>query len=121
MPKLSHYQKKSDPCPLERVVEEHARKKILEAVRAIEIHMQLSCIAMGNIQSLSITISERITSEKIRYLRTPSDGMLSEATIMYYLRQNIFRLMVKSPGLSITRFIKEKQTESEIYDDLLAS
>ena len=121
MPKLSYYQKKSDPSPLEQVVEDHARKKILEAVRAIEIHMQLSCIAMGIIQSLSITISERITSEKIRYLRTPSDGMLSEATIMYYLRQNIFRLMVKSPGLSITRFIQEKQTESEIYDDLLAS
>ncbi len=33
-------------------MEEHVRKKILEAVRAIEIHMQLSCIAMGIIQSL---------------------------------------------------------------------
>ena len=31
-----------------------SRKKILEAVRAIEMHMALSCIAMGILQSISI-------------------------------------------------------------------
>lgn len=121
MPKLNYYQKKSDPSPLEQVSERYARRKILETVRAVEMHMQLSCIAMGTIQSLSVTLAERIPSEKIRYLRTPSAGRLSEATLMYYLRQNIFRLMARNPGLCITRFIQEKQTESEIYDDLLAS
>ena len=119
MPKLDYYQKKSDPSPLEQVTEEHARKKVLEAVRAIEMHMQLSCISMGIIQSLSINIADKVPSEKIRYLRTPSKGKLSEATIMYYLRQNIFRLMVKNPELCITRFIQEQQTATEIYDDLL--
>ena len=34
-------------------------QKILEAVRAIEMHMALSCIAMGILQSISIFISER--------------------------------------------------------------
>ena len=121
MPKLDYYQKKTDPSPLEQVTEEYARKKVLEAVRAIEMHMQLSCISMGIIQSLSISIADKVPSEKIRYLRTPSKGKLSEATIMYYLRQNIFRLMVKNPELCITRFIQEKQTETEIYDDLLTS
>ena len=121
MPKLNYYQKKSDPSPLEQVSERYARRKILETVRAVEMHMQLSCIAMGTIQSLSVTLAERIPPEKIRYLRTPSAGRLSEATLMYYLRQNIFRLMARNPGLCITRFIQEKQTESEIYDDLLAS
>lgn len=47
MPKLSYYQKKGEPTPLERVKDEKAPKKILEAVRAIEMHMVLSCIAMG--------------------------------------------------------------------------
>ncbi len=55
MPKLSYYQKKGEPAPLEHVEDERARGKILEAVRAIEMHMALSCIAMGILQSLNRT------------------------------------------------------------------
>ena len=47
MPKLSYYQKKKEPSPLERVENEKSRRKVWEAVRAIELHMTLSCIAMG--------------------------------------------------------------------------
>jgi len=37
-------------------MDEPARKKVLEAVRVIEMHMALSCIAMGIPQSLSIFV-----------------------------------------------------------------
>ncbi len=46
MPKLSYYQKKGEPTPLEHVEAERSREKILEDVRAIEMHMVLSCVAM---------------------------------------------------------------------------
>ena len=42
MPKLSYYLKKGEPTPLEQVKEGNARQKVLEAVRAIEMHMALS-------------------------------------------------------------------------------
>ena len=54
MPKLNYYRKKEEPSPLECVEGEKSRKKILAAVRAIEMHMALSCIAMGILQSISI-------------------------------------------------------------------
>ena len=54
MPKLNYYRKKEEPSPLKCVEGEKSHKKILEAVRAIEMHMALSCIAMGILQSISI-------------------------------------------------------------------
>ena len=108
---------------MELVTDEHSRKKILETVRAIEMHMMLSCIAMGILQCLSLTLfsEDKIPYEKLRYLRTPSKGRISEATLMYYLRKYIFHSMDKSPELRITRIIQEKQDKSEIYWDSLAS
>ena len=79
MPRLSYYQKKGEPEPLERVEGEKPRRKVLEAVRAIEMHMALSCISMGILQSLSIRYIGKIGSSQIRYQRTPSKGRVSEA------------------------------------------
>lgn len=47
MPKLNYYRKKEEPSVLEQVKEEKGREKILEALRAIEMYMVLSCIVMG--------------------------------------------------------------------------
>lgn len=121
MPKLNYYRKQDEAEPLEKVTDETARKKILETVKAIEMHMALSCIAMGIVQILSVRLTGTVDSREIRYLRTPSEGKLSEATIMYYLRHHIFRLMAKSPELCITQLIQEKQEQSGIYWDPQAS
>ena len=123
MPKLNYYQKKEDASPMELVTDEHSRKKILEAVRAIEMHMMVSCIAMGILQCLSLNVytEDGVPIEKLRYLRTPSQKRISEATIMCYLRKHIFRIMNKSPELRITRIIQEKQDKSDIHWDSLAS
>lgn len=121
MPKLSYYRKKGDPSPLEQVKDKKAREKILEAVRATEMHMVLSCIAMGILQSLSINLIGSVSSNQLRYQRTPSKERVSEGAIMYYLRKHFFRLLGQRPELCITRIIQEQQNESGIYWDSLAS
>ena len=121
MPRLSYYQKKGEPEPLERVEGEKPRRKVLEAVRAIEMHMALSCISMGILQSLSIRYIGKIGSSQIRYQRTPSKGRVSEATLMHYFRKHFFRLLGQEPGLRITQIIQELQEEPGEQWDSMAS
>ncbi len=115
MPKLSYYLKKGAPTPLEQVEDGHARKKVLEAVRAIEMHMALSCIAMGILQSVTICFIGKVSSSQLRYQRTPSRGRVSEAAIMHYLRKHFFCLLGKQPELRITQIIQEQQDASGTY------
>lgn len=121
IPKLSYYLKEGEPAPLEQVTDGHARKKILEAVRAIEMHMALSCIAMGILQSLSIRFIGKVTSGQIRYQRTPSKGRVSEAALMHYFRKHFFRLLGQKPELCITQLIQGLQEKPEEQWDSLAS
>ncbi len=121
MPKLSYYQKKGEPTPLERVEDEKSQEKVLETVRAIEIHVALSCIAMGILQSLSILFIGKVSSSQIRYQRTPSKGRVSEATLMHYFRKHFFRLLGQRPESCITQIIHGLQEESEEHWDFLAS
>ena len=121
MPKLNYYQKKGEPAPMERVEGEKARRKVLAAVRAIEMHTALSCIAMGILQSISILYIGKVNSRQIRYQRTPSKGRVSEATLMHYFRKHFFRLLAQKPELCITRIIQGLQEESEEHWDFLAS
>lgn len=100
---------------MEQVENGHARQKILEAVRAIEMHMALSCIAMGILQCLTIRFIGKVSSGQIRYQRTPSRGRVSEAAVMHYLRKYFFRLLGKQPELRITQIIQKQQDESGTY------
>ncbi len=119
--RLNDYRKKTEPSPLEQVKSDHARRKIMQAVRAAEMHMPLSCIAMGSVQCLSLRMKGKLCSEQIRYQRTPSKGKVSECAMMHYLRKHIFRFMGQNPELHITRLIQEMQEQSEICEALLAS
>lgn len=121
MPKLSYYHKKGEPTPMERVEGENPRKKVLEAVRAIEMHMLLSCIAMGILQSISICFIGEVSPSQIRYQRTPSRGRVSEATLMHYFRKHFFRLLGQKPELCITQIIQGLQEEPEEQWDSMAS
>lgn len=121
MPKLSYYRKKEEPAPLDQVESEKARKRILGAVRATEMHIALSCIAIGILQSLSILFMGKIKSNQLRYQRTPSRDRVSEGALMQYFRKHFFRLIGQTPELRITRIIQEQQDESGIYWDSLAS
>ena len=85
MPKLNYYRKKEEPTPLEQVETETARKRILEVVRATEMHIALSCIAMGLLQSLFIFSIGKVKSSQLRYQRTPSRERVSEGALMLFL------------------------------------
>ncbi len=109
MPRLDYYRKKSDPAPLELVEDEKSRQKVLGAVRAIEMHMALSCIAMGILQILSIGFVGEATSSQFRYQRTPARGRVSEAAVMHYFRKYFFCLLRQRPDLRITQIIRGQQ------------
>jgi len=121
MPKLKRYLKKNEKPPIEEIDNPQDKEKIRLTVKAIEGYVMFSCIAMGLLQMISLTFSKEIQTISFRYLRTPSKVIVSEATVMCYLRQNIFRIMAKRPDLSITRFILEKQEKPDITKDLQAS
>ena len=121
MPKLSYYQKKEEASPLEKVVEEKEHSNILKTVRAIEVHMVLSCAAMGILQSLSILMSGEFSPGQFRYQRTPSKGRVSEAALMAYMRKYFFLFTEKHPELQITQIIRNQQDTSGTYEDSLAS
>lgn len=121
MPRLNHYQKKGAAHPLDAVVETKTRRKIMKTVQATECHVMLSVIAMGVLQMVALKFSGQMEVAKFRYLRTPSLAIVSEATVMCYLRKDIFRLMAKNPTLCVTRIITDKQNEQACYHDLQAS
>lgn len=120
MPKLNYYWKKGTPTSLEQAGSGNSREKILETVRAIEMHMVLSCIAIGILQSLSISLIGKVSSSQLRYQRTPSRERVSEGALMDYLRKHFFRLMGQMPELCITHIIQKQQSESGIHWDSLA-
>lgn len=121
MPKLKRYLKKNEKPPIEDISNPQEQEKIQLTVKAIEGYVMFSCIAMGLLQMISLSFSKDIQTKTFRFLRTPSKAIVSEATVMCYLRQNIFRIMAKKPDLSITRFIQDKQEKPEITNDLQAS
>jgi hypothetical protein len=121
MPKLKRYLKKNEKPPIEDISNPQEQKKIQLTVKAIEGYVMFSCIAMGLLQMISLSFSKDIQTKTFRFLRTPSKAIVSEATVMCYLRQNIFRIMAKRPNLCITRFIIEKQEKPDISEDLQAS
>lgn len=84
---MSYYRKKTEPTPLEQVEDGKARKRILEAVRATEMHLTISCIAMGILQSLSINFIGKVKSSQLRYQRTPSRERVSEGALMHYFQK----------------------------------
>jgi len=108
MPKLGHFQKKGTPDPLENVSDSKLRSRIQAAVQATERFVMLSCIAMGSLQMIALKFTGCINPSTFRYLRTPSHAVVSEATVMSFLRKNIFRLMAFHPDFTISRFILDK-------------
>lgn len=121
MPKLKRYAKKGEPHPLESVTDPKERKRILTTIQAIEGYVMCSCIALGLLQILSMHFSKRINRSAVRYLRTPSKEIVSEATMSCHIRKGIFHSLGKPKALSITRIIKSKQGDLQFYEDRQAS
>ena len=112
---------------MELVEGERPRRKVLEAVRAIEMHMALSCIAKCCLQHFGDPaehfrpLYRKVSTSQIRYQRTPSRGRVSEATLMHYIRKHFFRLLGQKPELCITQIIQGLPEAPEEPWDCLAS
>lgn len=122
VPKLDRYRRKASADPPEQVKDEQEHRRILKILKAIEGHLLFSSIAMGIIQMLCLKYEGRIRVSDYRYLRTPSSQVMSEASMMEYLRLNLFRFMAHQDKLTITKIISSKQVSFENEEtDLLIS
>jgi hypothetical protein len=121
MPKLNRFRRKGEPDPLEQVTDEQHRKRIRLTLQATEGFVMCSCIATGLVQLIALRFSGRVPALFFRYLRTPSKAIVSEATIVAYLRKSIFRLFAQSPHVTLTQIIRSKQIASDSNADSLAS
>ena len=121
MPKLNKFRSKKQSDPLLLVTDQKLQKSILQAWQATERFVQLACIAMGIVQIVSLQLHDHIDLQSTRYLRTPSKEVVSEATVMWNLRKNIFRFMALSPQLLITRIIHHQQSDSCFLEDFFVS
>lgn len=121
MPKLNRYRQSDETEPLDQVTEARAQKRILQTIKAIEGFMMCSCIAMGLLQMIALRTGNKRQNKMLRFLRTPSKGAASEATIMAHLRQTIFHRFARNQHLVITQIIQEKQEIPDVQDELRIS
>ena len=112
VPKLNRFSRKGEADCLEAVLDASERKRILSNIKAIEGFVLFASIAMGMLQLIALDGRSSRSTKKIRYLRTVSRKCPSEATVMYYVRKNIYSLLLQNPDSFITRFIRERQVDS---------
>ena len=107
--RLNHYRKKTDPDPLSFAVLNRERNCVLKTIRAIEMHVLLSNIAMGILQGLSLQFSTPALRSMLRYQRTPAKQRPSEANIMYCIRTKISMFLVRHAQNEIPTLIRSEQ------------
>ena len=122
MPKLKRYKKKDEVDAIDEIENPKVKERIISTLNAIEMYVMCSCIALGLLQIIALKFSSNeLNTQSFRFLRTPSKEIVSEATVACYLRKNIFRIMAKNAGYSITKIIKNKQVNPLFFQDLHVS
>jgi hypothetical protein len=117
MPKLNKYVKNEvSQDKLRGVVGERAQDNIRLAVGAIERHALLGCIALGLLQIISLSFAGIFSGLTVRFMRTKSKTIPSEATVASYMRKNIYKLFRFFPDLPITRIISDHQVVDDVND-----
>ena len=107
--KLNHFKAKDAADNLSSVTSVHDREMVLKTIRAIECFVHLSCIAMGIVQMLAASVEDSQEVLSYRYLRTNRNELISEATMLVYLRQHFFAIMAMHPLSFITQIILRRQ------------
>lgn len=108
MPKLNRYAK-SGTDQLEAVSEEKSRKRITSAYNAIHKFVMIACVAIGLLQIASLRFGNEVNASPLRWLRTKSNVVPSEATTADFMRKTIFRMFALNTPLPIIRFIRQLQ------------
>jgi len=110
MSKLQKFKSnKVNEANLEKITDPHERELIVSTVKAIEGYVQISTIALGMLQMISLHFGNEINNSGKRYLRTVSNTIPSERTVADFLRTSIYMLFRFFPDLVITSIIKERQ------------
>ena len=109
MEKINHYCKKTDPDPLDNISSSKDRTHIMLTVRATEVSILMSCIAMGILQGISVDWNRYQFLGKLRYQRTPACKRPSEPNIKDVLRRCFFALLDQNPTHELTQIIRRAQ------------
>jgi len=115
MPKLGRF--KSNDFHQEQIkaiASEPGRKCIKNTVKAIERFALFGCIALGMLQMISLLFTDTFSGKAIRFMRTPSKAVPSEATVADYMRKTIYQLFLFFSDLPITALIKCRQSEPDV-------
>ena len=107
--KLNHFARKSDPSPMQQAVTSGERLHIVICLHAIESFVFCATVAMGILQLTALDPGLQKTILSARYLRTQSNEVPSEASVIYFWRRQIFLVLHKNPKSFITQIILEKQ------------
>ena len=122
MPKLNRF-KPNDfhQEQQEAIIDDAKRKCIVNTVKAIECFALLGCISLGFLQIISIRFSDLFTGTALRFMRTPSKSIPSEATVADFMRKTIYQLFRFFPDLAITAIITKHQSQPNITNERLVS
>jgi hypothetical protein len=110
VPKLNRFAK-SGADPLAAVVDDKLKARILATYKAIHGFVMISCMAIGLLQICALRFSDEINASPIRWLRTRTNQIPSEASTADYLRKSIFRVFLLKPDLGIIRLIRSVQSD----------
>ena len=116
MPVLNRFRKKNDIDPLTLINDPHEQKNIIGALKATEGFALFGCIALGLLQIISLKFHDIANPKIIRWLRTYSSNVASEATIAVLLRNSLFSMFDKSLKYTIFNIIRDKQM---LFDEIL--
>lgn len=114
--KLNRYKKKDEPDQLSHVTGAQSQAKVLQAIEATERFVQVACIAMGLVQLMLLREGDTRKIQGLRYTRTRSEGKVSEATMMYYLRRTLLLGLSSRTDLRITQLIQSIFSNGESQD-----
>lgn len=93
------------------VTDEKSRNRILTTVESTNRFVFFSCVAMGLVQMMALTLSMAQQAQRARCLRTRTPGKVSEATILSNLTKKIYRLMLFRPDSGRSRIIRQDQRD----------
>ncbi len=85
------------------------KKLITAAFRAVQNYVSTACIALGLLQVSCLMFADEINASPLRWLRTKSNAIPSEASTADYLRKIIFKRFPFSSNFDLIRFIKQLQ------------
>jgi hypothetical protein len=120
MPKLKRFAP-SNTEPLEKVMDENGKRLICSAFRATQGYVTVAAMALGLLQICSLRFKDEVNASPLRWLRSRSNVVPSEATTADFLRKTLFKAFASSPFLPIIRFILQLHPMSKrTIDDFVA-